>query len=98
MTHRDRLRLTVITGFLGSGKTTLLRRALGDGRLTAPRSRVAIAGHKFNLAFRHQRTLDRMSASEEPAPFKPFFAAHAISGLGSESPGVCYKAWAEPGL
>ena len=72
--------------------------ALGDGRLTAPRSRVAIAGHKFNLAFRHQRTLNRMSASEEPAPFKPFFAAHAISGLGSESPGVCYKAWAEPGL
>jgi len=32
MTHRERLRLTVITGFLGSGKTTLLRRALGDGR------------------------------------------------------------------
>ena len=32
MTRRDRLGLTVITGFLGSGKTTLLRRALGDCR------------------------------------------------------------------
>ncbi|MHB8613797.1 MAG: CobW family GTP-binding protein [Candidatus Dormibacteraceae bacterium] len=32
MTRRERLRLTVFTGFLGSGKTTLLRRALGEGR------------------------------------------------------------------
>jgi G3E family GTPase len=42
VSRRDRLTLTVVTGFLGSGKTTLLRRLLGDGR-----SDVAVVVNEF---------------------------------------------------